>query len=132
MAMSKGAEKIAKLLRSKYRVRAEYEFEGLHGKLGVPLRYDFAIVDDAAAITALIEYDGELHFAQNKFFHKTSSDFKKACERDRIKNKYALMHNIPLYRIPYFEIDSINTVEDIFNPKFKVLTKYHNDLIILP
>lgn len=35
-------------------------------------------------------------------------------ERDKIKNKYALAHNIPLYRIPYWEKNNI-TFENITN-----------------
>ena len=43
------------------------------------------------------------------------------------------MRNIPLYRIPYWEIDTVNTLEDIvFNSKFKVKTKYHNDMLKAP
>ena len=35
------------------------------------------------------------------------ADFLKAKERDRIKNSYALSHNIKLYRIPYWEVENI-------------------------
>ena len=131
--MSKGAQKILLLLRQQgLQVIPEYEFSDLKGKNGVRLRYDFAIRDIYDKIIGLVEYDGEMHFKQVKFFQKNTSTFKAAQERDRTKNKYALMHNIPLYRIPYWEIDNINSAFDVFRPKFRVTTKYHNDLLKAP
>ena len=63
------------------------------------------------------------------YFHKSRQDFLKAQERDRKKNSYALSHNIPLYRIPYFEIENINTFQDILQDKFLVKDKWHCDNI---
>ena len=40
--------------------------------------------------------------------------------------------NIPLYRIPYWEIKNIHKVEDIFVPKFLVKSKWHNDYLKVP
>ena len=129
MALSKGAEKIYKLLvAAGYNVKLEYEFSDLKGKKGVFLRYDFALLYGGRPI-ALIEYDGEAHFKQIKHFQATSDKFKQSQERDRKKNQYALMHNIPLYRIPYWEIDNITEYTQIFNKKFLVKNKFHNDLI---
>ena len=132
MNMSKGAAKILKILRlSGYYVLPEYQFSDLKGKKGIPLRYDFAILSGGRPI-ALIEYDGEAHFKQVKHFQKTVDKLKQAQERDRHKNKYALLHNIPLYRIPYWEIDNINNLGDIINNRFRVKTKYHNDMLKAP
>lgn len=130
--LSKGARKIETILR-KHLITycCEYEFVDLKGKKHVPLRFDFAVFNYGKLI-ALIEYDGEAHFERIKHFHKQASDYKRAQERDRVKNKYCLLHNIPLYRIPYFEIDNINKLEDIFTKKFRVTTKYHNDYIKAP
>ena len=133
MKLSKGANKILKLLRrAGHIVFVEYEFSDLRGNKGIPLRYDFAIMRKDNQVAALIEYDGEAHFQQIKHFQKNSDDFKKAQERDRKKNKYALMHIIPLYRIPYWEIDNIIQVEQIFQTKFRVRSKYHNDFLKAP
>ena len=131
--LSKGAQKIAYLLKqSNYKFMLEYSFPDLRGRQGAPLRYDFAILNLNGTIRALIEFDGEGHFNQIKFFQKNSSDFKRAQGRDREKNKYALMHGIPLYRIPYWEIDNITTAAQLFNNNFKVKHKYHNDLLKTP
>ena len=38
--------------------------------------------------------------------------------------------NIPLFRIPYWELDEVNSLEDILQNKFKVKSVYHNDRLI--
>lgn len=86
-------------------------------------RYDFFI----PSLNFLIEIDGAQHYKFSKIFHKKRQDFLKAQERDRKKNSYALSHNIPLYRIPYFEIENINTFQDILQDKFLVKDKWHCD-----
>lgn len=86
-------------------------------------RFDFFLPQ----YNLLIEVDGAQHYKFSKLFHKKRQDFLKAQERDRRKNSYALSHNIPLYRIPYFEIENINTFQDIFQDKFLVKDKWHCD-----
>lgn len=130
--LSKGAQKIASILRQHLLpYSCEYEFSDLRGKKGVPLRFDFAVFNHGKLL-ALVEYDGEMHFQRVNHYHKNQSDYLRAKERDRVKNKYCLMNNIPLYRIPYFEIDNINTLQDIFSAEHRVTTKYHNDYIKAP
>lgn len=92
-------------------------------------RFDFYI--DYKGQKILLEYDGEEHFYYIKYFHKSPKNFKSAKERDRIKNAFALAHNIPLYRIPYFELKNIQKVEDLFDNKFLVKSKFHTDNIIM-
>ena len=86
-------------------------------------RFDFFLPQ----YNLLIEVDGAQHYKFSKIFHKKRQDFLKAQERDRRKNSYALSHNIPLYRIPYFEIENINTFQDILQDKFLVKDKWHCD-----
>lgn len=88
-------------------------------------RFDFFLPQ----YNLLIEVDGAQHYKFSKIFHKKRQDFLKAQERDRRKNSYALSHNIPLYRIPYFEIENINTFQDILQDKFLVKDKWHCDNI---
>lgn len=127
--MSKGEDKIAFLLKSAqipyYR---EYSYPNLKHK-GHLLRFDFAVTIPLQAII-LIEYDGEAHFQKISHFHKTNSQFKQAQERDRIKNRYCLLHNIPLIRIPYWELEDLTLYSLFNNPKFKVTSIYHNDFLI--
>ena len=89
------------------------------------LRFDFYLPD----MNILLEIDSELHFQEIKRFHKDQHGFHHAQENDRIKNAYALAHNIRLYRIPYWEFDNIQTISQLFNPKFLVQSRWHNDLI---
>ena len=86
-------------------------------------RFDFYLPEQ----NILCECDGIQHYKFSKKFHKSRQDFLKAQERDRKKNSYALSHNIPLYRIPYFEIENINTFQDILQDKFLVKDKWHCD-----
>lgn len=88
-------------------------------------RFDFFLPQ----YNLLIEVDGAQHYKFSKIFHKKRQDFLKAQERDRRKNSYALSHNIPLYRIPCFEIENINTFQDILQDKFLVKDKWHCDNI---
>ena len=43
---------------------------------------------------------------------------------DKMKNQYCKNKNIPLYRIPYFKLNKISQVEDIFNNKFLLNNSY--------
>lgn len=91
-------------------------------------RFDFWI----PSLNFLIEVDGEQHMKFSKKFHKSRQDFLKAQERDRRKNSYALAHKIPLYRIPYWEIDNINSFNDIIQDKFLVKSMWHLDKLKAP
>ena len=128
--MSKGEDKITKLLNS---ARVTYNREiivpRLTGKKGTPLRFDFGIYKNNQLIV-LIEFDGEQHFHYTSHFNKTKSDFIYRCGCDRKKNEWALKNNIPLYRIPFWEIENINSFSDLLNNKFKVFSIYHNDRLI--
>ena len=90
--------------------------------------YDFYLPDR----NIVIEYDGPQHFQQVEYFQKTRQDFLKAQERDRRKNNYALAHGIPLYRIPYWEINELCGLSQIFDEKHLVKTMYHNDRLSKP
>lgn len=121
--MSKGEEKIEQILNiSKIKFEREKVFPSLrNGKL----RFDFYI----PSLSALIEVDGEQHFKQVKRFHPTKCDFTHAKQNDYYKNSFALSHNYALFRIPYWELDKISTAADIFSPRFRVYSKWHNDII---
>lgn len=90
-------------------------------------RFDFYI----PALNTLIEVDGSQHFEYNKKFYKTRAEWLKAKERDRRKNSYALAHKIPLYRIPYTEVEKLTCAADIFQKKFLVTSKWYNDVLKL-
>lgn len=89
------------------------------------LRYDFYLPD----LDTLVEIDSMLHFELIPKFHKTKHDFTHAQQNDRLKNSYALSHKIPLYRIPEWEFQNINTAKDIFQKKFLVTNRFWNDIV---
>ena len=121
--MSKGEDKIIRLLRAaNIRFEREKTFSDLRGGR---FRYDFYL----PAYNVLIEIDGEQHFKQVTKFQKNKSDFLKQQENDRRKNSYALANNITLIRIPYWELEHLQTIKDIFQAKFKVTTRWWNDII---
>lgn len=107
----------------------EYSFSDLVGYKNVPLRFDFAVFYKGK-LHSIIEVDGAQHFKFTKHFHKTLSNFKKSLEWDRRKNKYCLLHNIPLIRIPYWDCDEINFNKIFKTKEYFVKDIYHNDNLI--
>jgi len=123
--MSKGEEKIVNLLqKGRYRFEREKRFSDL--KKGL-YRFDFYVVS-GRAVPCLIELQGEQHYRFVSKFHNSRTDFKTAQERDRRKISYCLAHNIPLYIIPYWELDNLHTAADLFNPRFRATSRWKNDL----
>ena len=122
--MSKGEDKIIRLLRAaNIKFEREKTFSDLRGG---KFRYDFYL----PSYNILIEVDGEQHFKQVKVFQKTRSDFLKQQENDRRKNSYALANGIILLRIPFWELEGLEKFEDLFQQKFRVVSKWHNDYLV--
>lgn len=123
--MSKYEESIIKILKQgQISFVREKTFSDL--KQGL-FRFDFYIPNLQGA-PAIIEVDGEQHF--KPIYGRQS--FLKGQEHDRRKNSYCLANNIPLYRIPYWEIKNLKTSADIFIDKFLVKTRWHNDQLKAP
>ena len=107
---SKGEEKI-KLILQQHNIIYEQEktFQDLPLK-----RFDFYLPD----FNLLIEYDGQQHYYSNGGW-SNEENLKNVQQRDKEKNEYALSHNIPLIRIPYWERDNI-TLEMLLSNKYLV------------
>ena len=96
----------------------EYAIPGQYE--GHPYRFDFAIFDsDNNHIIRFIEFDGEQHFKETSKQWTKNSSLLQIQKRDKIKNEYALSHNIPLARIPYWERDKI-TLEMLMGDKYLI------------
>ena len=123
--MSKNEEYILNiLLKENIKFIREKTFSDLRkGKY----RFDFYL----PKYNICLEIDGEQHFKQVSKFQKTKSDFLKQQEYDRRKNSYCLANNISLYRIPYWDLNKIKTLNDILNKKYLVKSKWHNDNLII-
>lgn len=126
---SKGELKIKEILeKNNITFTQEFTFPDLKGKRGTLLRYDFAI-HKGNKIICLLDYDGIQHFSYVPFFHKSPTKFKGMKERDRRKNRYCLVNNIPLLRIPYWDYDKL-TFFSLFNTKeYVVKSLFHNDYL---
>lgn len=121
--MSKGEERIKQIL-DKAKISYVREFP-LHGLRNGFYRLDFYIPGDKVGI----EFEGEQHYQFVSKFFKSRSEFLKAQERSRRKMAYCLANNIKLYCIPYWEYDNLHTVRDLFQEKFRVTSKFHDDVV---
>ena len=122
--MSKGEEKIIQLLKKgKYKFEREKRFTDLKkGKY----RFDF-YVHRGRSKFCLIELQGQQHYQQVKKFHRTRAEFVAAQERDRRKISYCLANQIPLYVIPYWELEKLTSAADLFQEKFRARDRWKND-----
>lgn len=69
------------------------------------LKFDFYI----PALNTCIEFDGEQHYRPVDTFGGEER-FKEDKIRDSIKETYCKEHNITLIRIPYYDIDNVETI----------------------
>lgn len=89
-------------------------------------RYDFQVNYHNEKI--LLEIDGIYHFSpiQGKVL------LYRQQEHDRKKDAYCLAQGIKLYRIPYWDIEKITSVPQLFQSKYLVKRKGHNDFLKTP
>ena len=81
-------------------------------------RFDFAIFSEQKQVLYFIEFDGSQHFFANNKGWNNQKNHEELVARDLLKNQYCKEKNIPLIRIPYFDIEKI-TIEDL-----KINSKY--------
>ena len=102
-----GEKEIEKILNdNNILYKNQYIFSDLVDK-----KYDFFLPD----YNRLIEFDGEQHYKNVSNWDRVEVQQ----QRDKEKNEYALSHNIPLVRIPYWERDNI-TLDMIMGDKYLV------------
>ena len=82
-------------------------------------RYDFIILDENSLPIRLIEFDGIQHFQPSSHFPNATKLFEYTQINDKIKNEYALSHNLPLVRIPYTELCNLN-LDILMNNKYLI------------
>ena len=122
--MSQYEEKIVTLLkRDKISFEREKTFKDLRqGRF----RFDFYVYVQGGP--AVIEANGIQHYTQVKKFQPTRRDFNAQRERDRRKISYCLANRIPIYCIPYWEIENLTCAADLFQERFRVKTRWKNDV----
>ena len=123
--MSKYENYIMELFKkSKIKFYKEKTFQDLRKGL---FRFDFYLLNVNGA-PAIVEVDGEQHF--KPIYGRQA--FLKGQEHDRQKNSYCLANNIPLYRIPYWEIYNLKSADEIFTEAHLVKSRWHNDNLTIP
>lgn len=123
MKATKGEEKIIELLlKDKYNFQREKTFKDLRKGL---LRFDFYV---QGARPCIVEYQGEGHYQFIPKFYHSRAEYESAKERDRRKISYCLANRIPIYCIPYWELNSLQSASDIFQDKFLAHNRWKNDL----
>ena len=95
MQRSNGEQKIAQLLYdNNIKFIEQYSFHTLSPNK-IPLRFDFAIVDDNQNVKYLIEYNGQQHYNPVNYFGGEEK-FKKQQENDQLKIEFCENNSIPL------------------------------------
>lgn len=121
--MSQGELEIKQVL-DKYNITYLYDsryFKDLIMSGGGIGRYDFILLNDNNQPYRIIEFDGRQHTDETSLYYTNSNNYRyqDVKANDKIKNQYALEHNIPLVRIPYTELRHI-TYEKIMGEEFLI------------
>lgn len=77
-------------------------------------KFDFYINNEF-----LLEFDGKQHYESNNTDWYSPENFELIKQRDVKKNEWCKENNIPLKRIPYWELDNI-TIENIMDDTFLI------------
>ena len=108
---SKGERTIEKyLIKNNIKYVRQHRFDDCKYERKLP--FDFYI----PSLNTLIEYDGELHYKSVDYFGG-DDHYNKTLIRDKIKDSYCKNNNIKLIRIPYWEL---NNVESILNNNLNI------------
>ena len=85
----------------------QYSFNDFRFENGGIPKFDFAIFDKNEKLIAVLEFDGEQHYVATGGWN--NPELQSATKiRDVQKTLYCEQHNIPLVRIPYYELNKIN------------------------
>ena len=99
---SQGEQKIIQLLYQ-HNISFITEYKPFKFATGAYARFDFYINNKY-----IIEYDGETHYQYNLHGWHNQTQLQAQQERDVIKNQWCIDNNIPLIRIPYIKLGTLN------------------------
>lgn len=106
--------------------KREQSFYGLRG-FKQPLRFDFVTYNADGTINSFIEVNGEQHYKEIPAWGGQKGLLKRK-EYDRKKMAYSLANGIPLYCLPYWDINSKLTYDKITNTSdYLVKSIWHAD-----
>jgi hypothetical protein len=89
----------------------EYTFDDCKNIYSLP--FDFAIQNNNDEVVFLIEFDGIQHYESIEWFGGEEI-LKYTQYNDSIKDDYCKENNLKLLRIPYWDIDKIETILDTY------------------
>lgn len=83
-------------------------------------RYDFAILNGSNKAKILIEYHGRQHYEVATTWNDTEDELLERQRKDELKRQWARSNDIPLYEIPYWEIENIETILNGIIQQYKI------------
>ena len=108
MKASRGEIKICEILAAAgLPFIEEYSFPDLLSHKNVPLRFDFAVMDDNGDLDFLIEFQGVQHYEPKSKFGGIAG-LRQQQYYDMLKREYCKKHNITLVLIPYYDEGRLN------------------------
>ena len=108
---SKGEMKIQQYLQKEnIKYQSQYSFDDIFLSTGRRPFYDFAIFDENNKIKYIIEYQGKQHYTYSGYGWDNEENFILTQRRDKEKKEALMKKKIPLYEIPYWELDNIEKV----------------------
>lgn len=118
---SQGEQKIKELLiKNNISFKQDSSYEPLTKETGRRLRFDFILFNENNEAFRFIEFDGRQHFEGfDGGSWKNIENFSVISERDKIKNNFCITHNLPLVRIPYTKLRTLN-IEDLLSNKYEI------------
>lgn len=114
MKYTKGELKIKKYLQKKH-IKFKPQYRTIINKR-IHI-FDFAIIDKKG-VKIFIEYDGEQHYKPISIFGGEEG-FKERQKRDKEKDIFCKVNNILLIRVPYYE----KNINNFLNQKLKNIKK---------
>lgn len=114
---SRGVETIIQLLtKAEIPFIQEFKINDFKLSTGGNPRFDFYVNNKY-----FIEYDGEQHFDCKHHGWNDEKSLKLTQQRDKEKNEWCLKNHIPLIRIPYTKLNTLN-IEDLIleTTQFKI------------
>ena len=118
---SLGEQKIKQLLsENNISFKHDSAYDLLTKETGRRLRFDFILLDQNDNVVRFIEFDGKQHFEGfSGGVWENEEDFQNISERDNLKNNFCISHNIPLVRIPYSKLKTLQ-IEDLLSNKYVI------------
>lgn len=108
MRASRGEIKIEDILTmAGVNFKEEYTFPDLVSTNGRPLRFDFAVFDDAGELDFLIEYQGSQHYTASSKYGGAQGLYRQKYN-DAKKREYCQEHGYTLIAIPYWDEHRLN------------------------